>query len=478
MGGQFSRQKPAEAVPPPAEITTLFQPGELRDYAGFVGRSVRRRWKLAAAILVLFVAATAAVTWLLPRRYHVEGRLFAMPVEGTPGAVRSATGEPTGLAQGAAEVILTHQNLVALMAELDLPARWEAARPPLLRSWDQLKHALGAKELDKEARDRVLIGYLQKRLVVQAKGPDVIISFDWAEPRTAFEVVGSSQKKFLVVRRAAELIPLERKVSTIEASAALAQRRIDELVERIDEAARAKRVGARSSTVRGLQAEGRFRDLPDQRLARQRMQIISRRKAVAELEDVRRKRLSELNATLAEQRAVLGPGNPAVLDSEDKIRSLERDDAAVEALKTEEQRLLAEFVRDGGKEVELASEPAQIWPAELKDDEEPIAYGKARIAMELSNLQHLLGQAAEAQVVLASARASFDSRYMVVIPAEEPDEPVAPKTGLLLLAGLLGGALLAVLGAVTANLRGSAIRESWQVERQLDLPVLAEVREP
>jgi hypothetical protein len=208
------------------------------------------------------------------------------------------------------------------------------------------------------------------------------------------------------------------------------------------------------------------------------MQIISRRKAVAELEDVRRKRLSELNATLAEQRAVLGPGNPAVLDSEDKIRSLERDDAAVEALKTEEQRLLAEFVRDGGKEVELASEPAQIWPAELKDDEEPIAYGKARIAMELSNLQHLLGQAAEAQVVLASARASFDSRYMVVIPAEEPEEPVAPKTGLLLLAGLLGGALLAVLGAVTANLRGSAIRESWQVERQLDLPVLAEVREP
>jgi hypothetical protein len=114
----------------------------------------------------------------------------------------------------------------------------------------------------------------------------------------------------------------------------------------------------------------------------------------------------------------------------------------------------------------------------LKDDDEPTAYGKARVAMELSTLEHLLGQAAEAQVALASARASFDSRYLVVIPAEEPEEAAAPRIGLLMLAGIFGGILIAVLGAVSSSLRGGMIRESWQVRRQLELAVLAEVREP
>jgi uncharacterized protein involved in exopolysaccharide biosynthesis len=477
--GQVTGQRESDAPRRPSELTTLFQPGELGDYVGFVARAARRRSILAVFILLLFASATVALIALVPRRYRVEGRLFAMPVEGTPGAVRGNNGEPIGLAQGAAEVIVTHQNLADLIREGDLVARWDAARPPLLRLLDRARVAVGAtKPLDAEAKERALIGYLRKKLVVQVKGPDVFISVDWPEPRTAYEVIKASQKRFLVVRRAAELIPLERKVATVEAAATASQKRVDALAEQVDSAVKNKRHGAKASTVRGLQAEGRFRDLPDPQLSRQRLQIIAQRKAIAELEDARRKRLTELNATLAEQRAVLARENPAIVETEDKIRAVEAQNGAIEQLRAQEQDLLAAYVSEGGKESELSQDPLPTWPTELKEDDESIAYGKARIAMELSALQQLLGQLAEAQVTLASARASFDSRYMIVIPAEEPEEPIAPRFGLLMTSGLVAGVLLAIVGAVMAELRGGIIRESWQVDRQLELAVLAEVPDP
>jgi hypothetical protein len=145
-----------------------------------------------------------------------------MPNEGAPGALRGLNGDPSGIAQGAAEVILTHQYLVELIGEVNLRERWNASRAPVLRFADRIKRELGAKEPD---MDRALIGYLQKRLTVQAKGPDVTIGFDWPEGHTAFEVVRAAQQKFLVVRRAAELIPLERKAASMEASATRPQRR-------------------------------------------------------------------------------------------------------------------------------------------------------------------------------------------------------------------------------------------------------------
>jgi hypothetical protein len=354
---------------------------------------------------------------------------------------------------------------------------WETSRAPMLRLWDRVRYKFMPVP-DETQRRRAMVHYLRKHLTIQVKGPDVVLGFDWPEAGTAFEVVHTAQQKLLTIRRAAELIPLERKLSTLESGATLAQRRIDAVVAAIEAAVKEKRAGARSSTVRALQAEGRFRHLPDPRLAAQRLQLIARRKTIGELEDVRRKRLSELNATLAEQKATLGPGHPVLLDTEEKIRALERQSSEMDALKQQEQELLTEYVTAGGKEVELSTEAAPAWPLELKEDNEAIAYGKARIGMELSALQHLLAESAQARVALASARASFDSRYMVLVPAETPEQPISPNSVLLMVAGVLGGLFLALFGAVAADLRGGAIRESWQVRRQLDLAVFAEVPEP
>lgn len=476
MGGQSPRHNSAATAS--ALDTALFEPGELRDYFGFAVNAIGRRRGLAFLVLLLFVGATIGAMKVLPRQYHSEARLYTMPVEGSPGALRAASGEPAGLVQGAAEVILTEENLKALVAEHDLLSRWISSRAPLGKLIDHLRDMRGEAP-DAQARDRALIDYLRKKLSVQVKGAEVHIAFDWPEARTAYAVVQSASQRLLAVRREAELGPLQSKSISLEESARAAKKRIEIAVAGIDAAIEERHRGARPATVRGLQAEGIFRDLPDQKLAQLRQQVLTRQKAIADAEEARRKRLSELQSIRAEQRATLGPQNAALLDTEEKIAVIEREGAQIDGMKSEEQALLAEYVRAGGKEVELLPEPGSpAWPAELKEDDQVVASAKVRVAMEQASLQRLLDEATEVRAALAAARSSFESRYAVLTPPEVPEHVAFPNLPLVLIAAALGGILLASFSALAADLRGAVIRETWQAQRRLDLPVLAEVPAP
>src|SRR5438105_321070 len=417
MGGLSTRHGPGALSSEPA---TLFEPGELRDWFGFVVRAVRRRWKLSCCIAAIFAAASAAAFQVMPRRYHVESRIFAMPSDGAPGALRGNNGDPSGLAQGAAEVVVSETSLKELIRAKDLIERWQRSRTRALRLLDRVRGA------DEEEPERLMLAYLRKNLIVQVKGAEVTIAFDWPEPDTALEVMQTVQEKLLAARREAELDPLERKAESLEASAAQAKARIDAGVLQIDAAVKARRRGARASSGRSLQADGRFRHLRDPPLVALRQQIIVQRKSIAEAEESQRTRLSELNAKLAEQRATLGPAHPAVLDTQDELRAVERDGAKIQLLKSQEQELLASYVRAGGKEIELLPD-APAWPAELKEDDAALTYAKAQVAMEMTALQRLLDDSSQARVALASARAAFPSRYSVLQPPRLPRKAAVPN---------------------------------------------------
>jgi len=445
MAPESNAQTSADSFSTAALRPVLFEPGELRDYLGFALRSIGRRWVLAISLLVLFAATVMATTRSLPRRYHIEARLLALPVEGAPGALHQSSGQPGGLLPSAAEVVLSHENLVQLIRDEHLIERWERSRGPILQFWDRLR----MRRTDPAARERDMVRSLEKRLTVQVKGSQVTLGFDWPEAETAVRVVHRIEHNLLDSRRDAELLPLEQRVTSLESGVGAAQQRVDALAERIASAIKLKRRGARAASVRGLQAEGRFRDLPDPQLARWRLQIIANRKAVAELEDARRKRLSELNAALAEQLATLGPGNPVLRETQDKIRALDSDGTELARRKALEQTLLAAYVREGGKEIELTAEPF-AWPPELREEDPAIAFDKASLAIQQSTLSRMLDESEQARVTLAAARASFNSRYVEMLPPEVPDDPAFP--------GIL--------------------RESWQVRRRLEVPLLAEVPAP
>ena len=384
---------------------------------------------------------------LLPRSYHVESKLLALPSDGAPGVARQNSGDPAGLLESAAQVALAHDNLVAIVRGQDLVSTWEAERGALSHLWERIA------PVDPVGRERAMVHRLQKKLTVQVKGEQVVIGFDWPEPRSAVAVVEAAQKFLLDARREAELSPLDRKAASLEASAALLQRRIDDLTARVTAAVRLKRRGARAATVRALQADGRFRDLPDPALAQERLELIARRKAIADLEETRRRRFAELNATLAEQRAALGPENATLLETQEKIAALAAEGSQVDRMRAEEQALLAAYVRAGGRETELST-----GPAELKEDDPAVSFDKARISMEEASLSRLQAEVADARQALAAARVAFESRYLVMTPPEVPEGPSFPRVPLLVLAAVLAGAVMAALGAIAAEAFGGDVQ--------------------
>jgi uncharacterized protein involved in exopolysaccharide biosynthesis len=439
----------------------LFAPGELREVNDRITGAVRRHSHLALAAFLLVVGTTALAISLLPRSYHVEARLLALPPEGAPGAARqSSSTELSGLIDGAAQVVVSHERLRATIRDYRLIDEWEVDRGPLLRARERVEQALHlASPSDPVRRERRMLARLDKKLTVRVKGAEVVIGFDWPNPGTAAAVVGSLQRKLIETRREAELTPLERKLASLQASAAQTERRMDDLTTRVTGMIQRKRRGARAASVRALQAEGRFRLLPDPALARARLDLISRRKEIAEIEDARRKRLSELSAILAEQRATLGPSNAALLDTEEKIRELQADGAQLQVLKTEEQERLAAYIRGGGRETELSADAPAVWPLELKEDDPAIVFEKARIAREDAALGRLRAEIEEARQSVASARAAFASRYTILSPPELPEDPAFPNVPLLLFAAAVAGAIVAVICAIARDVLGTGKRD-------------------
>jgi uncharacterized protein involved in exopolysaccharide biosynthesis len=438
----------------------LFAPGELREVNDRIAGAVRRHSHLALTIFLLIIGGTAVAISLLPRSYHVEARLLALPPEGSPGAARQSSTDLSGLIDGAAQVVVSNERLRTIIRDYALIDEWEANRGPLLRARDRALEVFHlAPSADPIRRERRMLLSLTKKLTVQVKGAEVVIAFDWPNPATAASVVGALQRKLIEVRREAELTPLERKLASLQASSAQGERRMDDLTARVTTMIQKKRRGARAASVRALQAEGRFRRLPDPALAAARLELISRRKEIAEIEDARRKRLSELTATLSEQRATLGPGNAALLDSEEKIRELQADGAQLQVLKSEEQERLAAYIRAGGRETELSADAPAVWPLELKEDDPTILFEKARIAREDAALGRLRTETEEARDAVAAARATFASRYTILSPPEIPEDPVFPNVPLLVFASMVAGAIAAVICAIARDVLGTDKRE-------------------
>ncbi|MGA9525598.1 MAG: hypothetical protein WBV82_29335 [Myxococcaceae bacterium] len=461
-----------------SEASSLEAIGRVRNYVSFGLGAVGRHKLLSAAIFLLFAGAVFGWLYVMPRTWRVQATAIVLPSEYAPGSTRPPTnGMPVGLAQAAADALLARAQLEALTRQYALLDSWDRSRPILFKWKDLLVARVTGEPPDPAERVDALIKVLQKQLLVVVDGNQVTLTFDWPESSTAVAVVASMQQRLMESRFDAEIAPLEDKAAVLDARVRLSQERIDTLILELEQQTEQLRKGAKPSTLRGMQAEGRWRDLPDRELMRLREAILSQRKLVREQEDLHLRKLTELKALLTDQQATLGPGHYALAETRDRIQLQEKQQARIDVMKAEEQRLLEDFVLRGGKDADLSSEPTlATWPVELRDDNERLAYRKARLAMELQQLQNFMADSTQAQAVVAEARAAFDQRYTVVQPALPPRKPISPNVPALAIAGLLGAALLAGFAAISVDTRSRRIYERWQVEDLVEVPLLAEVR--
>ena len=81
-----------------------------------------------------------------------------------------------------------------------------------------------------------------------------------------------------------------------------------------------------------------------------------------------------------------------------------------------------------------------------------------------------------ARLELDTARAAFKYRFSVVNPPMTPRRPTAPNVPFILIAGILGGIMFAFVACAGIDVWRRTVCETWQIERQLKLPVLSTVR--
>ncbi len=482
----------------------LFDVARLRKYARFLAGSMRRHAVLAFTTFTLTIGLVALGLWAFPKTYHAETRVLAqrnpvLPVRGDqPGAetpTRSAT-----------ETILRHDNLVALIEQAGLLEHYRAHRAPIVRLKDYLMHLVASAETDQDKVDG-MVEVLEKKLVVWTNEGTVSIAIDWSDPAMAFRLVSMSQQNFLEARQAAEISAIAESLSILQGHAASLRADIDDAVGKVKklreeaEDGEGKGRGKHASHAADARAEA---PVPAARkhvesgadVGHLRSAIEAKTRAIADLEDFRRRRLSELQGKLAEERAVYTENHPAVVDLEQTIATLSSESPQVVAMRKDLSGLRSELdraTRSSGGDRESArpligsfdAAPPQLPRDILSLDREPreerdpaMVYARGQLRDAMDKYDTLRGQIQTAQIDLETAEAAFKYRYSVVLPPQVPKHAKAPKVVVIVPLGIVGAIFLALLAVIVADVRSGRLFERWQVEDLLAKPVLGHLSVP
>nr|WP_211193708.1 PCP family exopolysaccharide biosynthesis protein EpsV [Pyxidicoccus fallax] len=461
------------------------------DAVLFVKNAVVRHWFLALVVMVAVSALGVGVGKILPRKYKVETRMltqrnFIIASLANPG--RSIPVEADQPTRSAWEMIMKFENLKSIVQQAKLVEYWDSNRSPISRLKEKLTGKAPAPISDKDKED-ALIGMLERAMLVSVEGGSgtVSIGVEWGDPQLALNIVEAAQKNFLDMRQAGEMGAVAEAITILE-------KQVVEEAEGIQKAladlnATVKRVEARIRKEE--EKAGRRKPTPppgsrlintDHMLAQMRFMIQTKRRAIADVEEFRARRLTELRNQLAEQRVIYSPQHPIITDLEQRLVALQEDSPQLVALRSELNELINEYLRSGGSPAELDAGLAGMGMpgggplgGPNASDSPEVSVASDRVRMLVMRHQEKMRRLDQARTELEISRASVKHRFSVLSPPTFPEKPSKPKVQLIVAGGVIGGIALGIFAALALDIIRRRILEKWQVERLLRLPVLAEL---
>jgi len=437
---------------------------KIRRYVLFSLGSVRRRFGLFMLVAASMVLFAGAALWALPKTYEVECKLL---VQKNPNLfVKADASQTTDPTRAAAETIVRHENLQSLIKQTDLVAEWPLHRAPILRLKDWVMKSLGASPKPEDLMSG-LSGLLEKNLNVWVTADGTVtIQLRWPDDRVmAYRLVDAAQQNFLEKRHVLEVSTIAEQISILETHAADMKK---DIMKQVDQLQQAQKASAREAQPMRMPAPKPL----DPEVANLKAILEGKRRALADLEEYRRRHLTELQTRLTELRSVYAANHPNVLDLEQSIDSLRRDSPQVISLRQEEADLRAQLSKMSDTPDSTASSSAAALgiPAELfrdRGEDSTVEYQRAQLRFAVQQYAHLREKINSGRIEMDTARVAFKYRYSIVDPAQIPRGPVKPKAAMVMVAALIAGLFLALFATTASDFRSGVVLETWQLQNLL-----------
>jgi hypothetical protein len=471
------RLPPAASPPPERDSSGIIDWPSVREHLGFALRATGRR-PIVAALCFLAVASIGPLSLkVMPKVYRVEATVTAArnPVISTLAyPVLQRSFESDDPAQAAHDAIMRRDNLEAIAKETDLVARFERTRSPIGQLRDRLKIAVSGRPPTPEEKFEAMIERLEKRLTIDVPGAapgasaaaakdKVVLAVEWPDAETAKLLVETAARRFFEGRRERELSMVRDAMGVLEVHAASIQSEVEAKVKKVH----ALEVGlVRNQTALSHSDRGQRGRVPqEETLARLRANLEAKKIASAEIERFRQQRGQELREELARQRSAYSEKHPDVVRTRKLLDSVSEPPAQLGTL------------RSDIAELEQQLEQASATVSRLVDDENPsLEYARTELRLLLTQYSTIRDRIDGAKVEMKAAEAGFEHRYGFTVPPRIPRKPIGPIPVLALVAGVLGGLVLALFTVTALDARSGRLLERWQVERVLGVRVLGELR--
>jgi uncharacterized protein involved in exopolysaccharide biosynthesis len=479
---------------------------KLKAILGFFRRAPKRHPVLATVVAVATMGFSLSLAAWLPRTYTADLRVIthrSIVLQPHDGA--APLPEPT---VGVADEIMRRDNLIALIAELDLVNRWDATRPPMLRFKDSIFSALGGP-LTEEKKIRTMVGVLDQKLAVSVDQNAITVTVDWPNPQIAFELVNAAYKNFLDARYRSEVSIFSERLRLLEMRAQFSAHDVDLAIEELTKFEQDRRNAAMPAAnaspepnMRGPAAPARPAGTPGGTDATASDDVVhaleSVRTQIRTREEEWHRRIADADSQLADAEASLGPLHPTVLALKRKAEVLREPTAELTALRDHERQLVGSLATltqqlaqasagDANGAAAQGGHPAtaptgqppgmtSVLLGVLSNRDDPsTAYARSKLTSVSQQYSDILNRMQLAKVELDEAQASFKDTYAIHRPAELPVRPRKPNVLALLALGLIGALFLAFVVPGVRDLLGGRVLEAWQVEAVLKIPVLGEL---
>jgi hypothetical protein len=463
----------------------------VRERISEAARSAKRRKGLSFVVVMICGALTVLGAIFAPRNYEVDARVLVQNTQLMPGAQQGfvTPEELRARAKEYEEQVMAHDNIINIVRQKNLVARWDEMRQPHRRLIDKINRKLGKPAPTDDEKFEALVSNIRGRMKVWVDANTVTIKLEWSEPEAARDIVDAAVKNFLEARFQSEVGVLPERVKIHEAEAEAAYKKLEAAAADLNSLLKIndpKRVVPLPVFHGG---GGGDKPKIDENAVdpAAKAKLDGVRQQIAVLQNAKVQRVAELNQELIQKRQTLAEGHPDIIALKQTIAATEQDPPQLAKLRAEERELLAEIAakqKAARDAAENAPKPIPKPTPAAKTDPHPPTEAPKGSAKNVQEAQAVYDNAKlkyeEAAKTLdalklqaKTAEAEFKQRFKVVQPAELPTGPKRPVGLIAIAIGVLSTIAAVLAVAALADRFSGIFFEPRDVRDRLGLPVFA-----